>query len=120
MPATRATRFEVVAWYRRGGTAASGLRFVAPSDRRAAEVSYGGRVLDAADTDVLLPLAEEQSVRIHLYADRSVLEVFIDGGRKCVTRGIEPLPADVAVEVFVHRGRGVIEGVIVWPLRSIW
>ena len=56
---------------------------------------------------------------MHLYADRSVLEVFIDGGRKCVTRGIEPLPADVAVGVFVHRGRGVIEGMIVWPLRSI-
>ena len=119
VPGSPGSAFEVVVWYRHGTAAVSGLRLVA-SGRHAVEIGYDGRVLHVAGTEVSLPLDEREPLRLHLYVDRSVLEVFIDGGRECVTRVIEPLPPEVAVEVFAHRGRAVIEGIIVWPLRSIW
>ena len=67
-----------------------------------------------------LQRAPGEPLVLHLFLDRSVLEVFIDGGRECVTRVVDPLPEDLAVEVFAHRGSAVVESLRLWRLRSIW
>ena len=119
VPGTAGNALEIGARLRPGSAAASGLRLVAPSGHRDTVVAYDGRILDVAGTRVPLQRAPGEPLVLHLFLDRSVLEVFIDGGRECVTRVVDPLPEDLAVEVFAHRGRAVVESLNLWRLRSI-
>ena len=84
------------------------------------QFSWHGDYPLGTGTRVPLQLAPGEPLVLHLFLDRSVLEVFIDGGRECVTRVVDPLPEDLAVEVFAHRGRAVVESLRLWRLRSIW
>ena len=120
VPGATGNTLEIVACLQPGSAAACGLRYVSPGAGSDTVIVYDGRVLDVAGTRVPLQLRAGEPLALHLFLDRTVLEVFIDGGRECATRVIAPLPEDVAVEVFAHRGRAVVESLHLWRLRSIW
>ena len=77
--------------------------------------------LDVAGTPVPLPLGgKRRTLVLHAFLDKSVLEVFIDGGRECVTQVIYPGGDDLGVEVFAEGGTATVRSLDVWQLGSIW
>lgn len=73
-----------------------------------------------AGTRVPLQLATGETLELHLFLDRSVLEVFIAVGREYVNCVVNPLPEDLAVEVFAYGDRAVVESLNLRALCAIW
>jgi sucrose-6-phosphate hydrolase SacC (GH32 family) len=48
------------------------------------------------------------------------MEVFVNGGRECVTRVIYPGQDALGIEVFADGGAATARSVEVWQLGSVW
>lgn len=59
-------------------------------------------------------------IDLHLFLDKAALEVFIDGGRKTVTRAIQADPQNLGVEFFAEGGAAQLRDVTIWPTKRIW
>jgi len=59
-------------------------------------------------------------VALHLFVDRSSVEVFAARGRRVLTAQIYPDPRSLGLEVFAAGGEARLDGLRLWPLRSIW
>lgn len=57
---------------------------------------------------------------LNVFIDKSLVEVFIDGGRVCVTRVIYSRPSDLGVEVFAEDGSAHVDSIDVWTLKPVW
>ncbi|MFC0216737.1 glycoside hydrolase family 32 protein [Paenibacillus chartarius] len=53
---------------------------------------------------------------IHLYLDRSSVELFANHGMKTVTNRIYPDPASLGLRLFARKGEAVLESLDVWEL----
>ena len=81
-------QLEVVAALVPGNAAAFGLKLRSSQDgRRGVTLRYADGMLNVAGTDVPLDLAgDRKTLRLHVFLDRSVMEVFINDGRAAVNR----------------------------------
>ena len=77
-------------------------------------------VLDLAGTRVPLRLDAGETLRLHLFLDHSVLELFVQGGAAAVTRVDYPPEADLAVAAFAESGSATVVSLEVWEMASIW
>jgi len=118
----RGDTLEVLAEFELGTAKAVGLKLRRSDNGETAIVlRYDGRTLDAAGTPVPLTLdGKQRTLTLHVFLDKSVLEVFINGGRECVTRIIYPGQDDLGVEAFAEGGSAAIRVLDVWLLGSIW
>jgi sucrose-6-phosphate hydrolase SacC (GH32 family) len=67
-----------------------------------------------------LPLAGEETLKLHVFLDRSVVEVF-GNNRMCVTSRIYPTrPDSLGIDVFTRTGNAELKALDVWTMRSIW
>ncbi len=109
---------EIVAVFARGNVRSAGLRVrQAHEGSQAISVAYDGRHLDVAGTAVAFTLGPDENLKLHLFLDRSVLEVFVNNGQKAITRVIYP-PADaLAVEVFATGGSTQIRSLDIWEMN---
>ena len=85
------------------------------------ELACDGKTLDAAGTqvpDVVDP--ERKTVTLHLFFDKSVMELFVNGGRKAVSRVVYPGSRDLRVELFSENGSVTVTSAEAWELGSIW
>ena len=61
-------------------------------------------------------LLEEEPLKLHIFLDRSVLEVFANS-RLCLTQRIYPSRADsLGVSVFAHGGEAVLNSLDAWTI----
>jgi len=68
----------------------------------------------------MLELADHQTLWLHIFLDRSVVEVFANG-RECLSERIYPSLADsVGLDLFARGGTAKLNSVDVWELESIW
>ena len=80
---------------------------------------YSDGVLNVAGTEV--PLGDgSRTVRLHLFLDNSVLEVFIDKGRSTVTRVNYANEEDLGIFIFAENGGALLKSLDVWQMNSIW
>ena len=80
---------------------------------------YSDGVLNVAGTEV--PLGDSsRTVRLHLFLDNSVLEVFIDKGRSTVTRVNYANEEDLGIFIFAENGGALLKTLDVWQMNSIW
>ncbi|MBM4034749.1 MAG: glycoside hydrolase family 32 protein, partial [Planctomycetes bacterium] len=63
---------------------------------------------------------KQRTLTLHVFLDKSAMEIFINGGRECVTRVIYPGQDDLGVEAFAEGGSATIRALDVWLLGSIW
>ena len=76
----------------------------------AADPVYGGS----------LDLAEGEPLRLRVYVDRSIVEVFANG-RLCLTDRVYPtLRESTGIGVFATGGGGALKALDVWTLRPVW
>jgi sucrose-6-phosphate hydrolase SacC (GH32 family) len=112
---------ELIAELDRGAARAIGLKVRRSSDgRRGAAIVHDGETLDVAGTKVPLELAAAKPLRLHVFVDRSVIEVYADGGRAVTTKVYYGEPEDVGYEIFTQGGGGKIVRLETWRMGSIW
>lgn len=67
-----------------------------------------------------LDIADDEPVRLRIFIDRSIVEVFANG-RQCLTLRAYPKHADsVGVSVFARGGKVKILSLDAWQMRSTW
>jgi fructan beta-fructosidase len=62
----------------------------------------------------------DNRVRLHVFVDRSSVEVFADGGRVTLTDRIFPSPQSQGVELYAKGGGAKCLSMEVWRLKSAW
>jgi beta-fructofuranosidase len=88
--------------------------------RRDFMMVYDGKELDVAGTRIPLKLPRNmRTLDLHLFVDRSVLEVYANNGI-CVTRVIDPGIRDAKFEVFSNGGSSKLLALDAWAMNSIW
>jgi beta-fructofuranosidase len=102
-----------------GDAVSFGVRVRRSADgKRAVNISFGGGQVDVAG--IKCPFnPRDKTVQVHLFLDKSVLEVFVDN-RTCVTRVLSAGPEDLGIEPFASGGTAVVKSLSAWPLKSIW
>lgn len=83
-------------------------------------IAYHGKSLDVAGTVVPLDLNDGETLKLRLYLDKSVMELFIQNGSASVTRVDYPTEGNMNVFVFAENGSALVQSLDVWQMSSIW
>ena len=99
-----------------------GLKLAAPSSADESLVIRGeGGRLNVAGTEVPgIRFGEDGAVKLHLFFDRSVLEVFINDGIQSVTRVVYPDEGELGVHLFAEGGTAIVKSMGIWEINSVW
>ena len=62
------------------------------------------------------PGGDNKALTVHVFVDKSIIEVFVNGGQETVARVMYPPPEDQGIEVFTA-GKASVD---VWQMNSIW
>jgi sucrose-6-phosphate hydrolase SacC (GH32 family) len=120
IPDARGKALEIVAEVTPGHATSCGLRVRCREDGSGGlALSYSAGTLDVAGTRVPLPLDAGATLKLHLFLDRSVLELFIQDGSDSVTRVIYPREEDVSVAAFADGGDATLVSFDAWEMASI-
>src|SRR5262249_46851369 len=93
---------EIAATMKRRSGEEVGLRLGRSADgKKAVIIAFNGKRLHVAGLDVpYTPAFGGDVIGLHILLDHSVLEVYADSGRACITRILDAAPEDQAVSVF--------------------
>lgn len=93
-----------------------------PDGKRKVPVSYDSGALNVAGTRYALALeGEEQAITLVVFLDRSLLEVYAQSGRVCITKVLKDVePTDVEAELFLDKGEIEIEKLKTWAVKSAY
>jgi len=114
--------WEILAEFEPYNAKAFGLKVRHSADGKSSvTIRYESEVLNVAGTKVPLKLKREQeTLTLHVFLDKSVMEVFINGGRECVTRVIYPGLNDLGIELFSEGGMTTVKSLDIWTIKPIW
>jgi fructan beta-fructosidase len=59
-------------------------------------------------------------LRLHIFVDRSSLEVFVNQGEAVLTDRIYPQLSSDGIELYSDGGRGRVVSLSIWKLGAIW
>jgi len=77
--------------------------------------------VDRSEREAPVALASGEPLKLNIFVDRSVIEVFANDGRTCLASRIYPLrPDSLGVGLFVREGSVTLTSLDVWTLASIW
>jgi fructan beta-fructosidase len=65
-------------------------------------------------------LRESSRVKLHIFQDRSSLEVFVNDGEVVLTDRIYPSTGSDGIELYSTEGQGKVLSLSIWQLSSIW
>lgn len=113
---------EIVAEFDVGIATACGLKVRCSDDgQNAVALRYADGTLDLGGTVVPTALGEDGSTfKLHVFLDKSVMEVFINGGIASVTRVDYPGEKDLGVAAFSENGRATLKSLDIWQMKPIW
>ena len=96
---------------------ASGCAFISADGTRGLPIGYTSGTLNAAGTDVPLDLrGDARTLKLHLFLDKSVMELFIQGGLESITRVTYPMEEDLAVFIFAEDRGATLILLEVWAM----
>jgi beta-fructofuranosidase len=127
---------EIVASFRISGTARFGIQVRCSPDGEerttiAFDVQKSELVVDCTQSSLdedtqrgirsaQVPLPDDSLLTLHVFLDRSVLEVFANDSTAISTR-IYPVRSDsMGLKLFCHEGNAQVESCDIWKLKSIW
>ena len=101
---------------------AYGLRVhLADDGSRGTVIRFDGTRLNVAGFDFPFQLTENENVlKLHVFVDKGVLDVFVNDGRAAETRLAFPAPDDLGVAVFSEGGMVRVRSLQAWKMKSIW
>ena len=65
-------------------------------------------------------LQSTNRIKLHIFVDRSSVEVFANDGEKVMTDRIYPPPGSTGIELYSTGGAGKVVSLTIWPLESVW
>ncbi|WP_199619517.1 glycoside hydrolase family 32 protein [Paenibacillus alkalitolerans] len=68
----------------------------------------------------LLERSGSDPLRLHIFVDTSVIEVYTDDYRTVMTNNIYPDPANVDLDIFAEGGSVTVNSIDIWKLLSAW
>lgn len=74
---------------------------------------------DGGISEVLLKPMEDGKLKLHLFLDRSSIELFANDGMKTMTNRIYPDPDSQGIKLFSLNGEATLDSLDVWELRPI-
>jgi beta-fructofuranosidase len=118
---TTGDALEILAVIEPGDAKTIGVRVRRSKDgKQAVSISYDGNDLNVAGAKAPLKLpASSQRLTLHIFLDRSVLEVYANDA-VCVTRVINADADQLGVEVFAEGGSANVAKLEAWPVKTIW
>lgn len=118
----RGDTLEIIAKFTAGTAQSFGLRLrQSDNGQNAVTIRCTANNLNVAGTDVPVPLDDRtRELRLHIFLDKSVLEVFMGDGRTSVTRVEYPGEHDLNVSIFAENGIATLESLDAWQMTSIW
>jgi beta-fructofuranosidase len=116
------TSLEIIAKFVSHDAANMGLRLLTDDGTVAMTMKYGANIIDVDGTTSPLKLAESGELTIHVYLDKSLVEVYLNDGRVCITRVIWPYykQGNLKIQIFAEGGYAVAKTIDVWQINSIW
>ena len=63
--------------------------------------------------------AGRQELELRIFLDKSVIEVFVDGGSKALTNYIDPGINNLGIELFSQGGSATFKGIDIWEMEPI-
>jgi len=122
IPGAAGDTIEVVAELAGGSAKAFGLKLRCSDDAgRALVIRHDGGKLTVAGTVVPAALVgKDRRLTLRVFLDKSVVEVFVNGGRHTVTRVNYPGLADLKVAVFAEGGTATLTSMTLWQMKPIW
>ena len=112
---------EIIAQFTDADAGAFGLKVRQSEDGKSAvTIRYADGKLNVAGTELPLEPGEDKTLELHVFIDKSVLEVFINDGATSVTRVEYPGDRDLGVSVFAENGSVTLKSLDAWDMKSIW
>lgn len=87
---------------------------------RSIDITYDGSVLDVVGTQIPLLLGFDEPLKLHIFLDKALLELFVNGGRIAVTRVIDAPVEDLGVELVAQDDTISVIALEAWELQTIW
>ncbi len=133
----RGDSLEIVAEFSFEGEAVFGLRLrCSPDGQEQTRILYRsaeGRLVIERDASSLRPgvertacaapvaLSPGEPLKLHVFLDHSVIEVFVNDGRTCLASRVYPLrPDSLGVGLFAQEGSVALNALDIWALDAIW
>jgi len=111
---------EIIAEFAAGDADAFGLKVRQSNDgKNAVTIRYTDGNLNVAGTDVPLKLLSGK-LKLHIFIDKSVLEVFINDGVTSVSRVEYPRENDLGLSAFAENGSATLKSLDAWDMKPIW
>jgi fructan beta-fructosidase len=63
---------------------------------------------------------QNSRLKLHIFVDRSSLEVFVNDGEAVLTERIYPSPGSDGIELYSEAGKGKLLSLTVWKMGSVW
>ncbi|GAC1590754.1 MAG: glycoside hydrolase family 32 protein [Ktedonobacteraceae bacterium] len=76
--------------------------------------------VDREDCSVMVEAVTDGSIKLHIFLDHSVLEVFVNGRCYLASRMYPEHPESIGLELFVRSGRVRIRSLDIWHMATIW
>ena len=97
-----------------------GMKLLRSADgERGVEISYVGQSLLIDGERFELPKTHQQgTIDLHVFLDKTVLEVFADDGRVCITRIVASENDDLGAELFASGGTANVQSLDAWKLKT--
>ncbi len=107
---------------RKGGNEETVLGFTPESKEVFVDRTRSGEVSFAPEFSGRHKAAVRQSARLklHIFLDRSSVEVFCNDGETVLTERIYPSPGSDGIEMYSEAGRGRVLSLSIWKLGSVW
>ncbi|PTX95708.1 GH32 C-terminal domain-containing protein [Opitutus sp. ER46] len=120
IPGVTGDRLELIADLELGDARACGLRVrTASNGSRGVELRYVPGELRLPGSTVRLAPSNSGRVRLHVFLDRGVIEVFADEGRIAEVAVVRPDPADLTLTFFAEGGTAVLRRLDAWTLAAL-
>ncbi|MFC5650643.1 GH32 C-terminal domain-containing protein [Paenibacillus solisilvae] len=75
---------------------------------------------DGGISEVTIEPMEGGRMKLHLFLDRTSVELFVNEGRKTITNRIYPDPGSLGFKLFARNGKAILHSFDAWELKSIW
>lgn len=113
---------EIAVEFEPGNAKAFGLKVRRTDDgKNAVVISCDGQEINAAKVKIPFVITEDKKIlKLHIFLDKSVMEVFVNDGREAVSKVIYPGEKDLSLELFAEGGTAVVKSLDVWEMKSIW
>jgi fructan beta-fructosidase len=107
---------------RKGGIEETVLGFSTENKKVFVDRTHSGEVSFAPEFSGCHKVALRQSsrVKLHIFLDRSSVEVFVNDGEVALTDRIYPSPGSDEIELYSKEGHGKVLSLSMWKLGSIW